>query len=678
MTPTREVFFNVRHIWVMYALFVLTLAIFLYGFYRHWQRWARGTPAHRTDQPWQRIRSLWRQTAVHDRLLKRYKTAGLFHLLFFWSMVVLTAGTTVVFIHNDLGIHIMQGAFYLYFQSLTLDVFGALFIVALLAALFHRYVGRPARLKPDKLEDGIILILLLAILITGFVLEGARIQITNDPWAAWSPVGNATGLLLARLFSASVLTQLHRFTWWFHMALVFGFIAWIPYSKLLHLVTAPANIYLQDLSPRGALPLLDIEHAETLGVSRLNDFSWKDLFDLDACTRCGRCEINCPANLSSKPLSPKWLILDLQRASHAAKEPIVDSAADGDESSSLVGPIIREETLWSCTTCRACMEQCPVLIEHVPKIVRMRRHLVMERSEFPDDLQSVIRSLEARGHPYPGSGASRSDWHKDLDVHVLSEKPNQEFEILLWVGCAGAMNERNQSVTRAVAQLLKSAGVKFAILSREEKCTGDLARRIGHEFLFQQLAQENIATFERYGVRKIVTSCPHCFNTIRNEYPQLGGNYTVTHHSEFLQELVASGRLRPQAAALGKVVFHDPCYLGRYNQIYDAPRGLLDAVPGSQRVEVSDWNKRNSLCCGGGGGFSFMEEKAGTRMSHNRSRQLISTGADTVAVGCPFCMTMIEDGIKTVAAEGQDVRVIDIAEMLAEAVAQTPAQEADR
>ena len=674
MTPTREVFFNIRHVWVMYALFAVTLATFFYGFYRHWQRWSRGVPADRTDRPWQRLQALLRQTAAHDRLLKRYRSMGFFHLLFFWGMVILTAGTTVVFIDNDLGIHIMRGAFYLYFQSLALDVFGALFIVALLAALVNRYIARPSRLKPDKPQDGIILALLLAILITGFILEGARIQVTHDHWAAWSPVGNVTGLLLARMFSTSALTQLHRFTWWFHMALVFGFLAWIPYSKLLHLFTAPANIYLQDLGPRGALPLLDIEKAESLGTSRLEQFSWKDLFDLDACTECGRCEVNCPANLSSKPLSPKWLILDMQKASRGPQA-AAPTAADSEDSSPLVGPVIREETLWSCTTCRACMEQCPVMIEHVPKIVGMRRHLAMERSEFPDDLQGIIRSLEARGHPYPGSSASRSDWHKDLDVHVLSEKSGEAFDVLLWVGCAGAMNERNKSVTRAVAQLLRAAGVKFAILSREEKCTGDVARRIGHEFLFQQLAQENIDTFERYGVKKIVTSCPHCFNTIRNEYPQLGGNYHVIHHSEFLQELVTSGRLKPEAAAAGKVVFHDPCYLGRYNQVYDGPRAVLDAVPSSQRVEVSDWNKRNALCCGGGGGFSFMEEKTGTRMSHNRSRQLLSTGADTVAVGCPFCMTMIEDGVKTVAPEGQGPRVLDIAEVLAESALRTDAQE---
>ena len=307
------------------------------------------------------------------------------------------------------------------------------------------------------------------------------------------------------------------------------------------------------------------------------------------------------------------------------------------------------------------MEQCPVAIEHVPKIVGMRRHLVMERAEFPGDLENMVRSLEARGHPYPGASASRTDWMQGLPVKSLADQPNAEFEVLFWVGCAGALNQRSQSVTRAVAELLTRAGVKFAVLGREERCTGDSARRIGHEFLFQTLAQQNIATLDRYKVKKIVTACPHCFNTIKNEYPQLGGNYEVVHHSEFLAELVAQGRLKPREAKTGKVTFHDPCYLGRYNQVYDAPRNLLDSLPGAERSEP-EWNRRNALCCGGGGGFSFMEEKRGTRMNQNRSRQLLATGADTIAVGCPFCMIMLEDGVKTAAPE-QSVQVRDIAEV---------------
>jgi Fe-S oxidoreductase/nitrate reductase gamma subunit len=672
MTPTREVYFNIHHVWVMYLLFAITLAVFGYGLYRRWRLWQIGRPAERFDHPRERLAGLFRQTGLHEKLLKRYRGAGLYHFAFYWGFFFLLLGTLVVFVHEDLHIPIMQGWFYLIFQSLILNIFGLLFTVAVVAALVNRYVVRPARLKNGKTDDGIILLLFLIILVTGFVLQGARIQLTHDPWGAWAPVGNVVGQTLAASFTTPQLFLLHRSIWWFHLAIVFGFIGWIPYCKLLHLGTAPANIYLRNLEPRGKFPSVDFETAEDLGVSKLDQFTWKDLLDLDACTECGRCEVNCPATLSNKPLSPKQLILDLREDLHKLdpfKLPLSLAAANGAAEPAngeppLIGPVIKEETLWSCTTCSACMEQCPVMIEQVPKIVQMRQHLVMEQAEFPDDLQAMIRSLEARGHPYPGSSASRVDWMSGLEIPVLGETPEAKDEVLLWVGCAGALNDRNQSVTRALAELLIRAGVRFAVLGRQEKCTGDPAKRIGHDMLFQQLAMQNIATLENYGVKKVLTACPHCFNTLRNEYPQLGGSYEVVHHTQFLQQLVAQGRLQAKAGALDQVTFHDPCYLGRYNQVYDAPRELIDAIPGGTRVEVENWNRRNALCCGGGGGFAFMEEKSGTRMNANRSKQLLATGASTVAVACPFCMMMIDDGVKTAASADQKVEVLDVAELL--------------
>lgn len=670
MTPTRQVYFNITGVWLMYLLLVLTLLVFGYGVYRRWRLWQIGRPVARLDHLGERLKLLFKQAPGHEKLLKRYSGAGFAHLLIFWGFVFLFLGTVVVFIHQDLHIHIMQGALYLYFESLTLNIFGALCIAGVTIAIIQRSIRRAPRLKPDKPDDTIILAGILVILGTGFILQGLRIHLTHDPWAAWSPVGRAVGIVFANFLSDPALRELHRATWWFHLIVVFSFIGWIPYSKLFHVFTAPASILTQDLGARGALPIVDLEKEDApLGVSRLQDFTWKDLLDLDACTECGRCEVNCPAFLTDKPLSPKWLILNMRESLHnqpanGQTSTPKDSAAELPESP-LVGPVIREETLWSCTSCGACVEQCPVAVEHVPKIVGMRRALVMERTEFPDDLQNMVRSLEARGHPYPGVSASRTDWMKGLAVTQLADQPSAGFEVLLWVGCAGALNQRSQSVTRAVAELLTRAGVKFAVLGREERCTGDPARRIGHEFLFQTLAQQNISALDRYKVRKIVTACPHCFNTIKNEYPQLGGRYEVVHHSEFLEELVRQGRLKPTAAGSAKVTFHDPCYLGRYNQVYDAPRAVLDSVPGVERTEPA-WNRRNSLCCGGGGGFSFMEEKHGTRMNQNRTKQLLDTGADTIAVGCPFCMIMLEDGAKTVAPDAQ-VKVRDIAEVLKEA-----------
>ncbi len=569
--------------------------------------------------------------------------------------------------HENLGLAIMQGQFYLYFQSLALDIFGILAIGAVLAAVWQRYLRREGRLKPDRPADAGMLFLVLGILLTGYIVEGLRIELTSDPWAPWSPVGRATGALFAGLWESHSLEQIHWATWWFHLLLAFAFIAWIPYCKLFHLFTSPANIYLKNLQPKGSLPQVELETSETFGVNHLEHFTWKDLLDLDACTECGRCEINCPATLTQKPLSPKALILDLREHLHGQGPSLRAArqrgmAGDRGESSPLIGPVIREETLWSCTTCRACMEQCPVMIEQVPKIVDMRRHLVMEQADFPADLQAMVRSLEARGHPYPGTAASRTDWFGERSIAHLPDQPASEFEILFWVGCAGALNERNQVVTRAIAHLLERAGVRFGVLGRAERCTGDPARRIGHEYLFETLARQNIATLEQYHVQKIVTACPHCFNCFKNDYPQLGARYEVVHHSEFLAELVANGRLKPKDSSSQKTTFHDPCYLGRYNDIYESPRRVMDALPGASRAEP-DWSGRNALCCGGGGGFSFMEETRGSRMNQNRSRQLLETGAEKVAVACPFCMIMLEDGVKT-AAEGRPVEVLDIAEFL--------------
>lgn len=668
MTPTRQVYFNIHHFWAMYVAFAAMLAVFFYGAWRRVRLWRIGQPAERTRPVWPRLKTALRNALAQRALVRRYRAAGAFHAWFFWGFLVLFLGTCVVFVHEDLGIHIMQGWFYLWFQSLGLDIFGALAILGLVGMLSYRYLLRAPRLKSSSAADAAIPLLFLLILVTGFVIEGLRIQLTSDPWAAWSPVGNYTGQWLARWMTLGEMRVLHRSLWWSHMAISFVFLAWIPYSKLFHLFTSPANIYLQNREPKGTLPVLNLETAENLGVSRIEQFTWKDLLDLDACTECGRCEVNCPAFLTGKPLSPRKLILDLRQALHAqGPQLLVAGTGPGaaEEDSPLVGPVISEETLWSCTTCRACMEQCPVAIEQVPKIVGMRRHLAMERAEMPGDIEAMLQSLETRGHPFPGTSTSRTDWLAGLDVRQLSDSPDGSFDVLFWVGCAGAMNQRNQAVTQAVARLLTRAGIRFVVLGREERCTGDPARRVGHEYLFETLARQNVATLDRYNVKKIVTACPHCFNSLKNEYPALDGHFTVVHHSEMLRDLVAQGKLHPRVAAADKIAFHDPCYLGRYNDVYDAPRDLLDSVPGAARLEPA-WNRRNSLCCGGGGGFSFSEEKTGTRMNQNRARQLLATGAEKVAVGCPFCMSMLDDGIKSVSGD-RPVVVQDVAEVLEEA-----------
>jgi Fe-S oxidoreductase len=455
-------------------------------------------------------------------------------------------------------------------------------------------------------------------------------------------------------------------TWWTHMLLAFGFLAWAPYTKMAHVITATLNIYTARLAPVGAnLRAMDFEKQDQqLGIHTLAGFTWKDLLDFDACTECGRCTAVCPANSVGKELSPRDIILDLQRLSRAENLDLTKSYLGQT-------PALSADAMWQCTTCAACVEACPVSIEQMPKIVDTRRYLVMEDAEYPETMQQALTSVETRGHPFRGTAFSRVDWARGLPIATIAEA--KDAEVLLWVGCGGALVERNQAVVRALAQLLAKAGVKFAILGREEKCTGDPARRIGNEFLFQQLAQENIATLERHQVKKIVTSCPHCFNTFRNEYPQFGGHYEVYHHSEYLAKLVREGKLSAELPGDQKVTFHDPCYLGRHNGIYDAPRELLQVSTRTTPLEMVQ-SRNNSFCCGGGGGMSFIDERPDQRVNQARARQILETGADIVAVGCPFCMTMLEDGINACKGD-REMKVMDVAELLWRAQKNTEPQQ---
>lgn len=652
MSPTREIYWNISAIWLMYVLFVLTLVVFAHGFFRHYRLWRRGKPEERFDHVGQRLKGLLVYAFGQRRLLNDF-FAGLFHAAIFFGFAILFVGTLVVMIHEDFGLPIMQGNFYLFYQSLTLDAFGALSILGVLIALYHRYLHKPERLH-NTWQDGVILALLLGILLTGFIVEGLRIVATNDPWRSWSPVGLAAGKLASIFLPAAAFRPAHLLLWWFHLLLVFGFIAWIPYSKLFHIFTSPANIYFRSLEAKGGmLKSINIETAESFGVKSIDQMSWKALFDLDSCTECGRCQDACPAFNTGKPLSPKSLILDLRRSLHAG-----GNGAPVEEP--LIGKVIAEETLWSCTTCMACMQACPVFIEHVPTIVDMRRHLVMEEGKFPETMQRALRSLEARGHPFPGAFASRIDWTQGLDVRILSESGPAEY--LYWVGCSTALNPRNQKIARAFARLLQQAGVDFAILGQEERCSGDPARRIGNEYLFETLARRNIELLESRNVKKIITTCPHCFNTLKNEYRQFGANFDVFHHTQILAELIKDGRLRPLAGLDQQVTFHDPCYLGRYNDTYQEPREVLAAIPTAGVVEMRQ-HREKSFCCGAGGGLMWIEEPSDRRVNSKRIQHALQSGADILAVACPFCMTMLDDGVKARMGE-QELKVMDIAELV--------------
>ena len=671
---TRQIYWNVSHVWPMYVLLLITLAIAAYGIYQRVSVWRRGFPIQRLDHPLARVRRLLSHALAQNRTA-RDRYAGVFHRFIFYGFIILAIATTVVALQADFGLSIMHGWFYLYFQSFIVDVFGALVLVGVVMAAARRLVVRPKKLVYTGEAVGILAVLAV-IVVTGFLLEGWRIAVTKDPWASWSPFGDLTAILVSQWMSVAAMQQAHRYMWWFHMVVCFGFLAWIPYTKIMHALTAPLNIYASNLEPIGAsLKDIDFDTATSFGVNSLERFTWKDLLDFDACTECGRCTSVCPANISGKELSPRDLILDLRNLMYErTQEAFALGTANGysnpgpqagkEESRGL--PIIgavpgtAAERLWQCTTCAACVEACPVFIEQMPKIVDMRRFLVMEQADFPESMQEAITSLEKRGHPFRGTQAGRLDWCDGLNVSQMSDC--KYAEVLLWVGCSGALNERNQKIARATAQLLQSAGVKFAILGREEKCCGDPARRIGNEFLFEQLAKENVATLNKYNVRKVVTACPHCLNTLKHEYARHGGKYEVSHHSEYLAELLNQGRLKPVQQPGTKIVFHDPCYLGRHNGIFDAPRQLVQISSGQAPLEM-ERSRTDSFCCGGGGGMSFVEEPSGKRVNQERARQALETNAEIVAVGCPFCLTMMEDGVNARKGD-RDARVMDVAEIL--------------
>jgi Fe-S oxidoreductase/nitrate reductase gamma subunit len=665
---TREVFWNIEYTWLVYVLMVPTLAVFGWGFWLKIRRWRSGQPAIRFDRPGERLGLFLRNAVGQGRTIKR-RYAGLFHTLVYTGFIVLFLATTVVAIHHDTPLHIMKGHFYLVFQSLIVDIFGLFVLVGVALAAIRRWISKPKLLVYTD-EASWILVTIFVMALTGFMIEGWRIAVTNDPWAAWSPIGNLFALASDPLMSDAAMQTGHVVIWWFHLAVAFGWIAWVPFSKMSHIFTAPLNIFTANLDGYGgSLKTIDFETAERFGINHLGDFTWKDLLDFDACTECGRCTDVCPANTVGKSLSPRDIILDLQGLMHKR----------GDGSDELL-PIIDQKTavspeaLFSCTTCAACMEACPVHIEQMPKIVDARRYLVMEEAEFPEGMMDMMNSLESRQHPFAGTQFSRVDWTEGLDIDVMAEMDDpREAEVLMWVGCGGALVERNRNTVRATAKLLQKAGVKFAILGREESCTGDPARRVGNEFLFEMLAKGNVETMDRYGVRKVVTSCPHCFNSFRNEYPHFGGSYEVHHHTQFLDQLLESGRLDGNGAAdadgSSTITFHDPCYLGRHNGEYEAPRNLLAKVGGARQVEM-ERSRNTSFCCGGGGGMAFVDEPPDQRVNQERAQEAVDTGADVVAVGCPFCATMLDDGVNARRGD-RDVKVRDVAELLWDAVGES-------
>ncbi|HEU5230775.1 MAG TPA: (Fe-S)-binding protein [Ktedonobacteraceae bacterium] len=667
---------------------------------------AKARPEDRTDHIDDRIGEFFLVVLGQSGVL-RDPIPGIAHFFTFWGFIVIQFGLLNLLLGAFNGSLPLLGDNRIF--AVVLDVFVVLVAIALILFAIRRGIVRPRQLSSflhGPWDGFIILGLILLVIVTLALVEGFEYAASNG--VAWTPIGTLLGPWFSGAGTQADITA-YRLFWWLHVSVVLGFLIYLPRSKHLHLMATPFNVFFRNYKPKGALPLLEnIEEREDYGVSKAEQFTWKQLLDGYACTECGRCNTVCPATNTGKPLFPKEIILGVKEALFVHSDEILgensiysklgiagvkaDQNAREQEAhhEPMVGGIITHDALWSCTTCMACMEICPVSIEHVPKIVDMRRYLVMEESEFPQEVTSLFNNIERNGNPWEISNDKRAEWAASLGVPLMAENP--DADVLYWVGCMGSFDRRNQQVATSVAKILQAANVNFAILGPEETCTGDPARRIGNEYLWQMQAQQNVETLNNYGFnlavqsnghnghassngstavatkhRTIITACPHCFNTIKNEYPQVGGDYDVIHHTVFIEKLLSDDKLSlPEGFDKRKLTYHDPCYVGRYNDVYDEPRRVL-TVLNSNGVTEMHRHRNKSFCCGGGGGRVWMEEKIGQRINQTRVNEALETKADVLAAGCPFCITMFEDGIKGVEAEDK-MKVEDISEILARAI----------
>ncbi|MBA7596968.1 EtfAB:quinone oxidoreductase [subsurface metagenome] len=675
MEESREIFWNIGssgHI--LYYLLIPLAAILAYAVYRRYRLWRLGRPDNRLSDLGKSLRAFI-VTGIVDGLIHRRflrePYPGLMHFLIFWGAIVLLLAAATDFVtHYFTGG--LEGKPYLG-ASLVVDVLGLVVLVGLGIAVYRRYIQRPERLD-NQPEDAIALSLIFVIVLTGFLIEGLRIAALDPDWGAWSPGGWVVAQIFGGL-SIGTLETLHKSLWWFHVGLTLGVIVYVAltFSSLAHIVVSPFNVLFRSLRPKGALAPIDLETAEVYGVAKIDDFTWKHLLDLDSCTRCGRCQDVCPAYLSGKALSPKKMIQDLKQHWLEMAPSLLAAKAGGgnggnpdnpgENSPSMIGDVITTEVIWDCTTCRACMEACPVFIEHIDKIIDMRRNLVLEQAEIPETSEMVLRCIEDRGHTCRGTTYSRGDWCVPLGLPSISE--DKDVEIVYWVGCASSLEDRSIKIAVALANVLKAAGVKVGVMSEDETCCGEPARRMGNEYLFQMQVTKNIEAFNKHGIKKILVSCPHCYNTFKNEYPQFGGEFEVVHHSQFIADLIREGRLKLTNGLEQTITYHDACYLGRHNDIYDSPREVVKGIPQARIVEM-ERNRRRSFCCGGGGGHFWIEERD-VRISEMRAEQALETKAGILATACPYCLQMFEDAIKAKEAT-ESLQAMDIAELVESAI----------
>jgi Fe-S oxidoreductase len=693
---------------LMTLLLIVALAVFARTMVGKIKLLAALEPTDRLNHIKERVLGMLIIAVGQKRLVARAKerSSGLMHAFIFWGFCVLLIRSITLYgegFHEGFQLPFLGGDHLIGYLYIALkDIMEGIVLLMVIFAIYRRAVIKPKRMH-NTFEAYLVLALIGILMISDLLFDGIRynlIQLHNNPENIhflnsltygneflWTPVSVGAAKLVAGLsVEASLILMVLMF--WTHICTQLVFLNILPIGKHFHVITALPNVFLKSLGyPHEKTKVLDLEDEaawenESLGINHIHQLNWKQGLDLYTCTECGRCKDVCPTYLTDKPLSLFQFNEDLKHEmvdnadniikraklsaviknteDQAQIEKLKEELTALNSEKQLVGDVISEDTLWACTTCRACEEVCPVTIEHVPRIVAMRQGQLLMAEAYPKELNPALKGLERNGNPWGIGYDKRADWADGLDVKMMADDSNVDY--LLWVGCAGSFDDRSKKVSTSLVKILQKAGVNFAILGVEEKCTGDFARRVGNEMLYQMMAQENIETLNNYHVKKIIAACPHCYNTLKHEYPQLGGNYEVIHHTEFIGQLVQQGKIKLKKSLQGTLTYHDPCYLGRYNDIFDQPRNLLNSIS-NYGVKELDRSGRESFCCGAGGGRMWMEETIGKRINIQRSEEIAAMQVANVAVGCPFCLTMIEDGMKELGKE-ETIKTMDIAELV--------------
>jgi len=649
---------------IMSVLLIIAFGFFAYNIYNLVRLIMLGKRKdHRFDNIPERIKRVLIYVFGQKRLLK-YRFAGTEHFMIFWGFVIITIGTIEMIMSGYISnFQLIPGAAHNYYEFL-LDIVQVLVVIALGMGIVNRLtIGRKREVNgPDAV---VILGLIFGLIVTAFLTTGGRVAL-GEANASFLPVSGTVASIYTGMSDQSIVYW-KEFFWWFHVMIVLGFLNYLPYSKHSHVLTAVLNVFFQNLKPRGEISKIDFENIpedlDHFGAGKIEDFSWKDILDAYTCTECGRCTDQCPAWNTEKVLSPRDIVVKLR---HYVSSEGKEIASGNAESQELPGTEwITPDELMACTTCGACVEQCPLFIDQMGKIIDMRKYLTLE-GKLTGTATKTLQKLQKYGNPWGFDQNDRAKWvteFEDVPVLGVNAEKADDYDVIYWMGCFGAYDPRGIQVSKAVVSLFRQAEVNFAVMGPMETCTGDPARRLGEEALYQVFATQNVETMNEINVKKIVTNCPHCFNTIKNEYPQFGGDYEVIHHTDFLYQLIEEGKLKPQNSVNEKTTYHDSCYIGRYNNIYDSPREILKSIPGLDLVEM-DRKRENSFCCGAGGGKIWMEEDA-PRVNWNRFDEAADLKPNTLATACYFCNTMFDDAAKY-RGKDEEISIRDIAEILNE------------